>query len=520
MKAVNVLLSLAILVGMFVLAMEGGLRLLGKGPNSKINQPDAELGWVKRPDFSFRRRSAQGEFDVQLRTNSLGLRDDEMESPAKPAGTFRVMCLGDSFVLGYTVDREDLFVDQLERWWDAEGRNVDVINAGTEGYATDQATAWLAREGEAFAPDLVLLFTYENDLWWNAQPEYMGTLKPRYSVDGELEAEHVAIDESLLATTAIGKLLKGAPRPEFRSVSGAGSPVLVDFLPLVNAEVEGVAEAVAHTKGALAALEATCARLGAELALVTLPSHSAIDPAYAERHGQRYMGGLTLSDWSPDLGVDRFLDAASELGIQALDPRPALEAYSGAEPLYNDVDFHLTPAGNAELTRFVKSSLDELEVFPEGHRGTLVAALPAAPADSGGGSPARWPYVFGILWLVFGTMYAVTYKAEEKPLLGFVKVGLLLSVIFTVAVGGTALVRMLPPAVGGNLVLLFVLLVVGFIVYKLGRRTGTIAELLAAFVGRGHWYLMPLVVVLLTVGSLLVVAASSPLVAPFIYTLF
>ena len=31
---------------------------------------------------------------------------------------------------------------------------------------------------------------------------------------------------------------------------------------------------------------------------------------------------------------------------------------------------------------------------------------------------------------------------------------------------------------------------------------------------------MPLLVVLLTVGSLLVVAASSPLVAPFIYTLF
>jgi hypothetical protein len=45
-------------------------------------------------------------------------------------------------------------------------------------------------------------------------------------------------------------------------------------------------------------------------------------------------------------------------------------------------------------------------------------------------------------------------------------------------------------------------------------------ELLKAFTLRGHWYLMPLVVILLTIGSLLVVAASSPLVAPFIYTLF
>jgi len=43
---------------------------------------------------------------------------------------------------------------------------------------------------------------------------------------------------------------------------------------------------------------------------------------------------------------------------------------------------------------------------------------------------------------------------------------------------------------------------------------------LRCFALRGHWYLMPLLVVLLTIGSLLVVAASSPLIAPFIYTLF
>jgi hypothetical protein len=63
-------------------------------------------------------------------------------------------------------------------------------------------------------------------------------------------------------------------------------------------------------------------------------------------------------------------------------------------------------------------------------------------------------------------------------------------------------------------------LLLGFIVGSSAGRLGTILELFACFVGRGHWYLIPLVVVLLSVGSLLVVAASSPLVAPFIYTLF
>jgi hypothetical protein len=78
----------------------------------------------------------------------------------------------------------------------------------------------------------------------------------------------------------------------------------------------------------------------------------------------------------------------------------------------------------------------------------------------------------------------------------------------------------LPANLARPLLFLFVAGILTFVLYKVGRRVGTILELLKAFVLRGHWYLMPLIVVLLTIGSLLVVAASSPLVAPFIYTLF
>jgi hypothetical protein len=77
-----------------------------------------------------------------------------------------------------------------------------------------------------------------------------------------------------------------------------------------------------------------------------------------------------------------------------------------------------------------------------------------------------------------------------------------------------------PATVAPYILVVFVVGILAFVAVKLGRRLGTIFELLAAFTKRGHWYLMPLVVILLTIGSLLVVAASSPLVAPFIYTLF
>jgi hypothetical protein len=113
----------------------------------------------------------------------------------------------------------------------------------------------------------------------------------------------------------------------------------------------------------------------------------------------------------------------------------------------------------------------------------------------------------------------VTYPKEPR-LRSVLGVGAMLAVVFTIILGGAQLLGLIPhtwtPWIMGG----FVLVVLGFVSWKLGRRLATIAELFRSFTLRGHWYLMPLVVVLLTIGSLLVVAASSPLIAPFIYTLF
>ena len=517
MKAINVALSLLVSLSLFVFAFEGGLRLMGKGPNAKINRPDSVLGWSKRPNFEFARRSK--EFDVVLRTNALGLRDDAMDSPAKPEGTRRVVCLGDSFVLGYTVDRADLFVDQLESWWKAEGRAVDVINTGTEGYSTDQEVAWLQQNGQAFAPDVVLLFAYENDLYWNGQADYVGTPKPRFTAAGERE-DPLLPEPCMLCDSAIGRLFQGAPKPSFVTPpTGAKGQILVDFSVLLNQAPPELGDALERTQGALAALKSQCATLGARLVVVPIPSHSAISSQYREEvFGPRFMGDLPSSAWSPDRPVDFVLASCAELGIQTLDPRPALKAAPGQEALYNQTDFHLTPAGNRVLTAFLKPELDRLQLLPMPARGQeLAQAPPALPAEH---APARWPYVFGTLWLILGAAYALSYRSTENPLLGALKVGLMLGAIFAIVLGGKSLLGLIPASVSQLLLLVFVFGIVGFIVYKMGRRVGTMLELVSAFVRRGHWYLMPLVVILLTIGSLLVVAASSPLVAPFIYTLF
>jgi uncharacterized membrane protein len=138
---------------------------------------------------------------------------------------------------------------------------------------------------------------------------------------------------------------------------------------------------------------------------------------------------------------------------------------------------------------------------------------------TGSSLPGWLPWYAG-LWLALGSLFARVYSKVEKPLAGFLKVGVMLAVVFSIALGASQLLTSLSPEMGRIVTLSAVVLILGFVAYKLGNRMDTIAELLKAFIGRGHWYLMPLVTVLLTVGSLLVVAASSPLVAPFIYTLF
>ena len=122
--------------------------------------------------------------------------------------------------------------------------------------------------------------------------------------------------------------------------------------------------------------------------------------------------------------------------------------------------------------------------------------------------------------LLLGALYASSYRKEESIPSSYFKVAALLAVVFTIVLSVESLLGALSPTASGWTLGLFILSALGFIAYKLGPRIDTILELLFAFVLRGHWYLMPLVTILLTIGSLLLVAASSPLIAPFIYTLF
>jgi len=536
MRAVNVLLAVLISLVLALFVFEGGLRLFpAYRPQSTINRFDEKLGWSKRPGAKVRRRTS--EFDITFEINELGLRQDPMSSKAKAPNTFRVMMLGDSFVLGYTVDREHLFVDHLRRWWTKEERRVDVINAGTEGYSTDQEVLWFLEEGVDYAPDVVLIFPYENDIYWCGQETYFGKAKPRFRPDGTLETDKLvdtSPPRSPLDGWAVGRFLNTAVAPWVRRLRGGstappphhfqpaeGDPwIPCEFAPLLSRPPDFLADALARTEAALKRLAARCEETGARLIMVPIPSESAVH-ADARRHFERSedgLAGLASDRWSPDRPVNLFLGMARKLGIETLDPRGALRAHAEAsgEPLYFDVEWHFNPRGNEVLATYLHVELDNLGVFPEEH-GALTRIDLVVPHDDAG--VPKWLALFGGLWLLLSISYALTYR-DEPAWRAVLQVGALLAVVFALVLGLGRLRGVLPHHAGNWMVGAFVVLVVGFVAWKLGRRLGTILELLRSFTQRGHWYLMPLMVVLLTIGGLLVVAASSPLIAPFIYTLF
>lgn len=126
------------------------------------------------PGASLRHKS--NEFDYTFRTNRLGFRGPDVPF-SKPAGTFRIVVLGDSFVAGYGVDDQHLLTTLLQRNLDGarqreSGKNggaaalrAEVVNVGRVGTSTIRELDLYEAVGRYFQPDLVILAYYlGNDL--------------------------------------------------------------------------------------------------------------------------------------------------------------------------------------------------------------------------------------------------------------------------------------------------------------------------------------------------------------------
>lgn len=137
-------------------------------PLPGLGRPDSLLGYTMRPGYRGRQRSR--EYNVKIRTNSLGLRGTEPDTSQKRKN---ILILGDSFTFGHGVAEEQTYANCLQEKLDkVEPGAYQVINAGVMGYDNVQELRFLERWERTFHPALVVLAVYpSNDLLDNLLTE-------------------------------------------------------------------------------------------------------------------------------------------------------------------------------------------------------------------------------------------------------------------------------------------------------------------------------------------------------------
>jgi hypothetical protein len=297
--------------------------------------------------------------------------------------------------------------------------------------------------------------------------------------------------------------------PEVPMLEGKGLPA--EWGPRLSEDAEGYRE----TAVALGVFREIAEDLGADPLVLVVPDKAQIDP------GARAAMAAAMNDsaYDPARPFRRMLEAAQASGLPIVDPSAALARASrdGSVPLYFRNDWHTNALGNEVLAEALATALAAPSLLGPPSR-AVAALVPIAPPAPASGL-ARALAIAAAIAVVLGTLYWRRFPAEGA-LRSYGLVAALVGFVVGTFVLMAWLAGLLPLGIGRWLSPLLVTAVLGAVVWYMRKRVGVMAELFATFVRRGQWYMLPVLTGLLTIGALLVVAASSPWLAPFIYTLF
>jgi len=132
-------------------------------------QPNSQ----KEDDFSYMRLSGS----VIHTINADGLNEGKEYAVKAPPRTFRIISLGDSFTEGAFVETDKNYSQVLENMLNTQLRcrdidQYEVINLGVAGYDMQYNLERFKRKGMKYNPDLVILWTDENDYVANNEKYY------------------------------------------------------------------------------------------------------------------------------------------------------------------------------------------------------------------------------------------------------------------------------------------------------------------------------------------------------------
>jgi hypothetical protein len=160
---------------------------------------DIDMGWKNAANIN-----TTPQYQGSIRTNAIGMRNDENFSTAPTPGKPRLMIVGDSYSFGFGVSNEDTYAYQLAKVMP----DWDVMNLAVSATGTDQHYLMYERVGEQFKPNIVLLGFYVLDYNRNTY-SFRDYAKPMYvpNADGSLTLTNVPVlaPEQLIAQYRSGE---------------------------------------------------------------------------------------------------------------------------------------------------------------------------------------------------------------------------------------------------------------------------------------------------------------------------
>ena len=159
----NVALSVAVTV-VALTAGEGLARWLEPPPRPRPLADTRGLDWQAewQGDFYVVKSESVG-WPLAQDFNRDGLRD-RPHPLDKPAGVYRVVCLGDSVTFGYGFTRAEAWPQALQDAADAHGPGVEVFSVALPGWSTRQERYAYERIARRYRPDAVVLAVVLNDM--------------------------------------------------------------------------------------------------------------------------------------------------------------------------------------------------------------------------------------------------------------------------------------------------------------------------------------------------------------------
>ena len=296
---------------------------------------------------------------VPVAVNRLGLRDREIAVP-KPAGTVRILGVGDSVTFGYGVRLEETFLKVLEAHLEVNAGAVryEVVNAGVEECGLDGYYEILRALGPTLEPDLVVVGIVLNDIQRYNDLERSPRLAGAALEPGVARQLHGALlRRSQLYLAAVRGARSILYRLHVLDVSDLyGSP-----LRAVQPGGQPLARAWESSLDVLERLVALARAQGVPIVLAVFPVEVQLDAAAIERYRRDF--GVTVPAQALDGEPQRRLRAfGAAHGVPVIDLLPALRA-AGGDDLYlrkGLVRFdpvHLSPRGHQIVAETIYRAL-------------------------------------------------------------------------------------------------------------------------------------------------------------------